>query len=272
MYGLPCCVIAAASPPVKFGTSARSRLGHADEDRAGEHRPHHDVGVLVDRLLRERLGDLRLRLRVAARVLDLAAEDAARGVDLLDRELHALVEIGARRRAAARQLDQPEHLDRPRLADGQSRVPEPPCLPISGAQTTASLPPPLFVDHSDSVLRPKVSHIPRRLSRSRSRGRCVRPAAPTASRSARWSRAARRATRGTPRRPARSACRCRRRAVQRPRRARGAGTVSGPCRRPGRRRGTSCAKTLAGTGGSSPRRLADVALTTMSNRCPAKSE
>ena len=23
MYGLPCCVIAAASPPVKFGTSAR---------------------------------------------------------------------------------------------------------------------------------------------------------------------------------------------------------------------------------------------------------
>ena len=112
MYGLPCCVMLAASPPVKFGISALLRLGHADDDRAGEHRPHHDIGAVVDRLLRERLGDLRIRLRVAARVVDLAAQDAAGGVDLLDRELDAVVEVGAGRRAGARQLDESGDLDR----------------------------------------------------------------------------------------------------------------------------------------------------------------
>jgi len=88
------------------------RLGHAHQDGAGEHRPHHHVGTVVDRLLRERLGDARVRLRVARRVLDLAAQDAALGVDLLDRELHAVVEVGAGRGTGAGQLDEPHDLDR----------------------------------------------------------------------------------------------------------------------------------------------------------------
>jgi len=85
MYGLPCCVMAAASPPVKLGISAR--------------------------LHGERLRHLRLRLGVVRRVFDRASEDAARGIDFLHRELHAVVEVAARRGAGTRQLDQSEDLD-----------------------------------------------------------------------------------------------------------------------------------------------------------------
>jgi hypothetical protein len=53
-----------------------------------------------------------VRLRVARRVLDLPAEDAAGRVDLLDGELHAVVEVRARRCAGAGQLDQADDLDR----------------------------------------------------------------------------------------------------------------------------------------------------------------
>ena len=88
------------------------RLLHAHEDRAGEHRAHHDVGAVVDGLLGERLGDAGIRLRVARRVLDLPAEDAACGVDLLDGELRAVVEVRAGRGAGAGKLDQSDDLDR----------------------------------------------------------------------------------------------------------------------------------------------------------------
>ncbi len=82
------------------------RLRHAHQDRTGEHRSHHDVSALVDRPHRERFRHLRLRLRVARSVFDLAAKDAAGGVDLLHRQLDAVIEVGAGRRAGARELHQ----------------------------------------------------------------------------------------------------------------------------------------------------------------------
>ena len=101
----------AASPPVKFGTSARrvsSMLTTIEPENTG---PHDDVSLVVDRLGGERLGDGGVGLRVGVLQHDLAAENAAGSVDLLGGELDAVLEVGARGGAGARQLDHVEDLD-----------------------------------------------------------------------------------------------------------------------------------------------------------------
>ena len=90
-------------------------LGHADHDRARERRADYREHVVVDGLLREALGDAGVRLRVGHQRLDLLAEDAAGGVDLLHRELDAVLRVGAGGRAGARQLLQHGDLDRLRV-------------------------------------------------------------------------------------------------------------------------------------------------------------
>jgi hypothetical protein len=55
-------------------------------------------------LERQRLGDARVGLGVVERWLELLAEDAAGGVDLLDREVDAVLEVGARGGTRPRQL------------------------------------------------------------------------------------------------------------------------------------------------------------------------
>ena len=95
-------------------------FGHADDDRAGEHRSHDDVRAVVDGLLRQRLRDARIGLRVERLQVDLASEDAAGRVDLLDRQLDAVVEVGAGGGAAAGQFDDVDDLDRAGLrGDGK---------------------------------------------------------------------------------------------------------------------------------------------------------
>ena len=68
-------------------------------------------------LIASALAMLRVRSACRSDVYSiLRPSDAARGVDLLYRELHAVIEVGARRGAGAGQLYQPEDLDRLALA------------------------------------------------------------------------------------------------------------------------------------------------------------
>ena len=65
------------------------------------HRPKHNIGFIVHSLLRQRLGHARVGLGVRRFVADLATQNAATGIDLLDRQLDAVVEVGAWRGASA---------------------------------------------------------------------------------------------------------------------------------------------------------------------------
>ena len=85
------------------------REQHVHLHRAGEHRAEDHVGVAVDRLLHLGARDARVALRVAHRRVDLALEDAALRVDLVDRHQRAVAEVGARHRAVARHLDHDRH-------------------------------------------------------------------------------------------------------------------------------------------------------------------
>ena len=121
--GLPCAVTLVASAPTKVGIPAFWVILHAAQGHAREHRPHHGIGVHLDRLLQGRLGHLRLGLGVEHDRLDLAPENAAGGVDLLERQQHAVVEIVAGDRSVAGQLDGVHHHRRERVLgpDGKRR-------------------------------------------------------------------------------------------------------------------------------------------------------
>ncbi len=66
---------------------------HAHQHRAREHRAENDVRIVVEHLLHLRARDAGVALGVEQLIIDLAAENAALGVDLLDRHQHAIAEI-----------------------------------------------------------------------------------------------------------------------------------------------------------------------------------
>ena len=79
-------------PITRLGMPARARIGVVASPFAGIDRADDEMDLVAEgELLREvdRLG--RVAGGVAGQQLDLAAEDAAGGVDLLDGQLHALV-------------------------------------------------------------------------------------------------------------------------------------------------------------------------------------
>src|SRR4029077_18835045 len=84
-----------------------TRLAHADDHRPRVDWAKDDIRAFVDGFLAHRFCDGRIGLGVGRNVVDLAAEDAAGSIDLLDRELDAVVEIVARRGAGPGQLHDP---------------------------------------------------------------------------------------------------------------------------------------------------------------------
>ena len=87
-------------------------LVHAHGDGAREDRADHGIGVHVHCLLRQGLGHARVGLGVEGGQLDLAAQNAAGGIDFFHRQLGAVFQVGADRGASARQLQQIDDLDR----------------------------------------------------------------------------------------------------------------------------------------------------------------
>ncbi|MHC2787773.1 hypothetical protein ACVMBZ_007014 [Bradyrhizobium liaoningense] len=83
-----------------------------DLHRAGIAGPEQHIGLGVERLLHLRAGDAGVGLRVGVGDLQLAAEHAALGVDLLDREVDAVLPVGSDGGAAAGQLGDVGELDR----------------------------------------------------------------------------------------------------------------------------------------------------------------
>jgi hypothetical protein len=114
-------VIAAASPPVKLGISARRvsvMLTMIEPENTGPNTAKapssHGLGC-------QALGHAGLGLRVGHAVLDLLAEDAAGGVDLLDGQLDAVLEVWCRRwRRRRRARIQAGDLDRVLGVDGRA--------------------------------------------------------------------------------------------------------------------------------------------------------
>ena len=90
-------------------------LLHARGHHARVHRSHDRVGVNLRRLVQRGLDNLGLGLGVERDDLDAMAENAARGVDFLEGELHAIVEIVAGDRAVAGELDRVHDQGRKRL-------------------------------------------------------------------------------------------------------------------------------------------------------------
>ena len=105
----------------EIGHLGAAALGHADHDGAREHRAEDGEGVLVDGLLRQALGHARVALRVFGGVDNLAAQDTASGIDLLDGHLHPVLEHGARGGARAGQLDDVGDADVLRLGQAGHR-------------------------------------------------------------------------------------------------------------------------------------------------------
>ena len=93
------------------GHLGAAAFGHADHDGAREHRAEDGKHLVVHCFLRQALGHAGVGLGVVAHRLDLLAQDAASGVDFLDRQLHAVLEVGARCGATARQLHDIGDLD-----------------------------------------------------------------------------------------------------------------------------------------------------------------
>ncbi len=84
---------------------------HVDQHRAGEHRTEDDVGLVVEHFLDLRARGAGVALGVEQRRFDLAAENAALGVDLVDRQQHAVAEIGAGDGAGAGQFEDGRDID-----------------------------------------------------------------------------------------------------------------------------------------------------------------
>src|SRR5215813_8989111 len=84
---------------------------HGGLDVAGEDRPEDDVGIAVDRFLHLRAGDAGIGLGIELAERDLVLEDAARGVDLLDRQDDAVAEIAAGHCTASRYFSDIGKLD-----------------------------------------------------------------------------------------------------------------------------------------------------------------
>src|SRR5205814_6110062 len=76
---------------------------------------------LVDRLLHLRARGAWIGLRIVLLELDLAAEDAALGVDLIDRHQGAVAEVGRRHRAGAGQFADEGEMQRTRLRERAAR-------------------------------------------------------------------------------------------------------------------------------------------------------
>ena len=77
---------------------------HVDDRRPGIDRAHDRIGARIDRLLDQRARGLRVGLRVVVGHVDLLAEDAARGIDLVHRNVCAIAIVGSRNGAGARKL------------------------------------------------------------------------------------------------------------------------------------------------------------------------
>ncbi len=95
----------------EVGHFGAARLGHADHDGTGKHGAKNRKNVVVNGFLRQAFGNAGVALGVGGGGLDFFAENAAGGVDLLDGQLNAVFEVGARGGAAAGQLDDVGDLD-----------------------------------------------------------------------------------------------------------------------------------------------------------------
>ena len=104
----------------QFGGFAAHDLGDAgfggerrgDLHRTGIAGTEQHIGLAVERLLHLRAGDAGVGLRIGVGDFQLAAEHAALGVDLLDREIDAVLPVGADGGAAAGQFGDVGQLDR----------------------------------------------------------------------------------------------------------------------------------------------------------------
>src|SRR5206468_6922871 len=95
----------------EVGHLGTARLGHADNDGARKYRAKDGKHVVIDGFLCQALGDAGVALGVGGDGLDFFAENAARGVDFLDGQLDAVLEIGAGRGGAVGELGNGGNLD-----------------------------------------------------------------------------------------------------------------------------------------------------------------
>src|SRR6266702_4746928 len=94
------------------------RQRHVHLDRAGIDRPKHDIGIAVENLLDLGTRDARIALGIEMLGLDLAPEDAARLVDLVDRHRGAIPPVCSGHRARSGQFDDVGNVDRRLRVDG----------------------------------------------------------------------------------------------------------------------------------------------------------
>ena len=94
-----------------LGNFGLLREQHVDQHRPREDGAENDEGLVVEHLLYLRARNARVALRVEQRRFDLAPENAALGVDLIDRQQHPVAEIGARHRAGAGQFENGGNVD-----------------------------------------------------------------------------------------------------------------------------------------------------------------
>ena len=94
-----------------FGNFGLLREQHVDQHRPRENRSENDEGLVVEHLLYLRARNARVALGIEQGRLDLAPEDAALGVDLIDRQQHPVAEVGTRHRAGAGQFENGRNVD-----------------------------------------------------------------------------------------------------------------------------------------------------------------
>jgi len=78
---------------------------HIHQHGTGEHRPQNNVRIVVEHFLDLGAGDACVALGIQERRIDLAAKDSTLGVDLVDRQQHAVAEVGAGDSASAGQFE-----------------------------------------------------------------------------------------------------------------------------------------------------------------------
>ena len=108
-----------------LGDAGFGRQRGRDLDRSRIAGTEQDVRFAIQRLLNLRARDAGVRLRIGVGDFDLVAENAALGIDLLDREIDAVFPVGADGGAAAREFGDVGELDSARRRESSEGGGEP---------------------------------------------------------------------------------------------------------------------------------------------------